>query len=69
MDATPIHVKLHHRRLGSHHFTFSTFMITEIAMILLRSFSIFWTFYLTNYLDMVIMTSLYGAIPSTGSRN
>jgi ATP-binding cassette subfamily B protein len=33
-------------------------MITEIAMILLRSFSIYWTFYLTNYLDMVIMTSL-----------
>jgi ATP-binding cassette subfamily B protein len=33
-------------------------MITEIAMILFRSFSIYWTFYLTNYLDMVIMTSL-----------
>jgi hypothetical protein len=27
-------------------------------MILLRSFSIYWTFYLTNYIDMVIMTSL-----------
>jgi ATP-binding cassette subfamily B protein len=39
-------------------FTFLSFMITEIVMILFRSFSIFWTFYLTNYLDMVIMTSL-----------
>ena len=38
--------------------SFTNFMITEIAMILLRSFSIYWTFYLTNYLDMVIMTSL-----------
>jgi ATP-binding cassette subfamily B protein len=38
--------------------SFANFMIIEIAMILLRSFSIFWTFYLTNYLDMVIMTSL-----------
>ena len=39
-------------------FTFANFMLLEIGMILLRSFSIFWTFYLTNYLDMVIMTSL-----------
>jgi len=38
--------------------TFAHFMIIEIVMILFRSFSIFWTFYLTNYLDMVIMTSL-----------
>jgi ATP-binding cassette subfamily B protein len=38
--------------------SFANFMIIEIVMILLRSFSIFWTFYLTNYLDMVIMTSL-----------
>jgi ATP-binding cassette, subfamily B, bacterial len=38
--------------------TFANFMIIEIVMILFRSFSIFWTFYLTNYLDMVIMTSL-----------
>ncbi|MFA6620222.1 MAG: ABC transporter ATP-binding protein [Bacilli bacterium] len=38
--------------------SFANFMVIEIVMILLRSFSIFWTFYLTNYLDMVIMTSL-----------
>ena len=32
--------------------SFANFMVIEIVMILLRSFSIFWTFYLTNYLDM-----------------
>lgn len=39
-------------------FTLLTFTITEIAMILFRSLSIYWTFYLTNYMDMLIMTSL-----------
>jgi ATP-binding cassette subfamily B protein len=38
--------------------SFTVFLIVEVAMILLRSLSIYWTFYLTNYIDMKIMTSL-----------
>lgn len=40
------------------HFTFQSYMITEVVMIFLRSLSIYWTFFLTNYMDMQIMTSL-----------
>jgi ATP-binding cassette subfamily B protein len=39
-------------------FTYLTFVITEASMILLRSVSIFVTFFLTNYIDMIIMTDL-----------
>jgi ATP-binding cassette subfamily B protein len=38
--------------------SFGLFLGIEVAMILLRSLSIYWTFYLTNYIDMKIMTSL-----------
>jgi ATP-binding cassette subfamily B protein len=38
--------------------TYLVFVLVEIGMILLRSLSIYWTFYLTNYVDMTIMTSL-----------
>jgi ATP-binding cassette subfamily B protein len=38
--------------------SFTVFIVIEVAMILLRSLSIYWTFYLTNYIDMKIMTSL-----------
>ena len=37
---------------------FLTFLITQVVMILIRSFAIFINFYLTNYLSMVIMVSL-----------
>jgi ABC-type multidrug transport system fused ATPase/permease subunit len=36
----------------------SSFTLTEVVMIFLRSLSIYWTFFLTNYMDMQIMTSL-----------
>jgi ATP-binding cassette subfamily B protein len=38
--------------------TFTNFILIEVLMILLRSLAIFWTFFLTNYMDMVIMTDL-----------
>ncbi len=38
--------------------TFTEFIIVEIVMIIIRSLSIYWTFYLTNFIDMKIMTSL-----------
>jgi ATP-binding cassette subfamily B protein len=38
--------------------SFTSFIAIEVVMILLRSLSIYWTFYLTNYIDMKIMTSL-----------
>jgi ATP-binding cassette subfamily B protein len=38
--------------------SFLAFTITEIVMIFVRSVSIFFTFYLTNLIDMRIMTSL-----------
>lgn len=38
--------------------SFLQFTLLEIGMILLRSLSIYWTFYLTNYMDMLIMISL-----------
>jgi ATP-binding cassette subfamily B protein len=39
-------------------FTYKTFLLTQVAMILLRSVAIFVTFFLTNYVDMCIMTDL-----------
>jgi ATP-binding cassette, subfamily B, bacterial len=38
--------------------SFLTFTILEAVFIVLRSLSIFWTFFLTNLIDMRIMTSL-----------
>ncbi len=38
--------------------SFTAFIWLEIGMIIVRAFTIFWTFYLTNYIDMIIMTSL-----------
>ncbi len=38
--------------------SFWNFMALEIVMILFRSLAIYWTFFLTNYMDMVIMTDL-----------
>ncbi len=38
--------------------SFLVFVLVEIGMIFLRSLSIYWTFYLTNYVDMTVMTSL-----------
>lgn len=38
--------------------TYLTFLILEVVMIVMRSLAIFWTFFLTNYIDMCIMTDL-----------
>jgi ATP-binding cassette subfamily B protein len=37
---------------------YMSFLIVEAVMIVLRSLAIFWTFFLTNYVDMCIMTDL-----------
>ncbi len=39
-------------------FTFLTYTITLVAMLLFRSIAIFWTFFLTNYIGMRIMVAL-----------
>jgi ATP-binding cassette subfamily B protein len=39
-------------------FTYLSFVITEAVMIIFRSVAIFVTFFLTNYIDMIIMTDL-----------
>ncbi|MCI2111406.1 MAG: ABC transporter ATP-binding protein/permease [Bacilli bacterium] len=38
--------------------SYMSFLIVEAVMIVLRSLAIFWTFFLTNYVDMCIMTDL-----------
>lgn len=43
---------------GSVSMTYLTFLILEVVMIVMRSLAIFWTFFLTNYIDMCIMTDL-----------
>lgn len=55
--STVIHVRFISGALEAD-FTFLQFTLLEVGMILLRSLSIYWTFYLTNYMDMLIMTSL-----------
>jgi ATP-binding cassette subfamily B protein len=54
--STPIPVKMLFGETIN--FTYLTFVITEASMILLRSLAIFVTFFLTNYIDMIIMTDL-----------
>jgi len=43
---------------GTMTLTYTSFLIVQVVMIVLRSLSIFWTFFLTNYIDMCIMTDL-----------
>jgi len=43
---------------GNMTITYLGFLIIQVVMIVLRSLSIFWTFFLTNYIDMCIMTDL-----------